>query len=102
MEYENMSGDKENPGKEMPMGHESMDIPMSMMGGNSVKPGDEIVFKVDAVKGDMVTMSYAPAHGGMHEDNSPEDMSKKSPEDMHKMPLKKMENSLPHAEREGY
>ena len=100
MEYENMSGDKEHLGKEMPMGHESVDLPMSMMGGNAVKPGDEIVFRVDAVKGDMVTMSYAPAKG--HEDEEPEDMHGKSEEEMHKMPLDKMEKSLPHAEREGY
>jgi len=100
MEYDNHTMQKDNPGKEIPMGHESVDLPMSMMGGNSVKPGDEIVFKVDAVKGDMVTMSYAPKHD-MH-DEIPEDMSKKSSEDMHKMPLDKMEKSLPHADREGY
>lgn len=96
MEYENMSGDKEHVGKEMPMGHETVDLPMSMMGGNDVKPGDEIVFKVEAVKGDMVTMSYAPSHEEEHPD-----MEHMKEEDMHKMPLDKMEKALPHAEREG-
>lgn len=95
MEYENHTMQKDNPGKEMPMGHESMDVPMSMMGGLDVKPGDEVVFKVDAVKGDMVTVSYAPSHGEDHMD-----MEHMSKDDMMKIPLDKMEKHLPHADRE--
>ena len=95
MEYENHTMQKDNPGKEMPMGHETIDVPMSMTGGHA-KPGEELIFKVEAVKGDMVTLSYATPHA---EEESP-DMSKMSKDDMHKMPLDKMEKALPHADRE--
>lgn len=77
------------------MGSDSNSVmaPKSILMGKDFKVGDEVVLKVKSMQGDMVELEYAPEPGM-------EDMSKMSDEDLHKMPLDKMEKGLPKAQRE--